>query len=152
VRRVFLAGRVDSTRAELDRTTRTLRDFEVANRDWMQSPVLKARHGDLERQQAIAEDLYVTTRRDYEQARVAEVNDAALITVIDPPVQPEKKQFPRIGLTLGVATVLGVLTGLLAAVIGAAAADWGRADPAARRAVSAALSRARDDVRRLGRG
>ena len=82
----------------------------------------------------------------------AEVNDAALITVIDPPVQPEKKQFPRIGLTLAVATVLGGLCGLLAAIIAAAAADWGRADPTARRAVGAALARARDDVRRLGRG
>lgn len=152
VRRVFLAGRVDSTRAELDRMTRQLRDFEVVNRDWTQSPSLKARHADLERQQAIAEDLYVSTRRDYEQARVSEVNDAALITVIDSPVQPEKKQFPRIGLTLGIATILGGLVGVLAAVIGAAAADWGRADPAARRVVTAAIAQARDDVRRLRRG
>lgn len=152
VRRVFLAGRVDSTRADLDRATRVLRDFEVLNRDWTQSPTLKARHADLQRQQGIAEDLYVSTRREYEQARVAEVNDAALITVIDSPVQPEKKQFPRIGLTLGVATVLGTVVGGLVAILGAAAADWGRADPLARRAVAAALAQARADVRRLRRG
>jgi capsule polysaccharide export protein KpsE/RkpR len=152
VRRVFLAGRVDSTRADLDRATRVLRDFEVLNRDWTQSPTLKARHADLQRQQGIAEDLYVSTRREYEQARVAEVNDAALITVIDSPVQPEKKQFPRIGLTLGVATVLGTVVGGLVAILGAAAADWERADPLARRAVAAALAQARADVRRLRRG
>lgn len=151
VRRVFLEGRIDSTRAELAAATRAIRNFEVENRFWRDSPTLKAVHQDLERQQAVAEDLYLSVRRDYEQARLAEVNDAALITVIDAPVVPRKRQFPRVGLTLGVATVLGALAGLLAALIAAAAADWGRADPVARRIVSGALAQAAAEMRALGR-
>lgn len=151
VRRVFLAARVDSTKADLDRTTRALRDFLVENRDWETAPTLKARKLELQRQQDIAEDLYVTTRRDFESARVAEINDAALITVVDSAVAPRKRQFPRIGLTLGVSVAVGLLLGLLCASIGAAFADWAREDPAGSAAVRNAARGLRDDLRALWR-
>lgn len=152
VRRVFLAQRVDSTKADLDRATRALRDFRLENRDYQQSPVLKIRHDEFVRQQDIAEDIYVTTRREYEAARVSEINDAALITIVDSAVEPRKRQFPRIGLTLAVATVVGLVVGLLLAAIAAAGADWARQDPAAASAVRGALAQAGADVRAIWRG
>jgi uncharacterized protein involved in exopolysaccharide biosynthesis len=152
VRRIFLAQRVDSTKADLDRATRVWRDFRQQNRDYSTSPNLMLRDVELKRQAEIAEDIYVTTRRDYETARVAEINDAALITVVDAAVEPRKRQFPRVGLTLAVSTVVGLVVGLLFAAIAAAAADWARQDPASASAVRGALAQAGADLRALWRG
>jgi uncharacterized protein involved in exopolysaccharide biosynthesis len=152
VRRIFLAQRVDSTKADLDRATGAWRDFRQQNRDYSTSPNLKIRDGELQRQADIAEDIYVTTRRDYESARVAEINDAALITVVDSAVEPRKRQFPRIGLTLAVASVVGLVIGLMLAAIAAAAADWARQDPTSAAAVRGALSQAGTELRAIWRG
>jgi uncharacterized protein involved in exopolysaccharide biosynthesis len=149
---VFLASRVDSTRADLARSSKALRDFYAENRDWKTSPVLNGREQDLRRQQEFAEELYLTTRRDFESARVNEINDAALITIVDAAVPPVKKQFPRIGITLGVATVAGLSLGLLLAAIGAVATDWSRREPASAGRLSGAIAQARQEFRETLRG
>jgi uncharacterized protein involved in exopolysaccharide biosynthesis len=152
VKRVFLASRVDSPRADLARSSRALRDFYDENRNWKTSPVLSGREQDLRRQQEFAEELYLTTRRDFEAARVNEINDAALITIVDAAVPPVKKQFPRIGITLGVATVAGLSLGLLLAALGAVAADWSRRTPASADRLARALAQARGELRVTVRG
>jgi uncharacterized protein involved in exopolysaccharide biosynthesis len=149
VRRVFLASRVDTTKRELDRVTRQLRDFELENREWESSPALRFRQNELRRQADVAEDLYLSTKRDFEGARLSEINDAALITVVDSAVPPRRRQFPRVPITLGASMAAGLMLGVLLAAIAAAWSDWTRADPEGSAAVRSALTQFRREMRRV---
>lgn len=149
VRRVFLASRVDSTKRELDRVTRQLRDFQIENREWESSPALRFRQAELQRQTDVAEDLYLSTKRDFEGARLSEINDAALITVVDSAVPPRRRQFPRIPITLGASMAAGLVLGVLLAAIAAAWSDWTRADPEGSAAVRSALTQFRREMQRV---
>jgi uncharacterized protein involved in exopolysaccharide biosynthesis len=56
--------------------------------------------------------MYLTLRREYETARIQEVNDAPVITVVDPAVPPHKKSRPKRALLVLMALALAGLSGL----------------------------------------
>src|SRR5438132_8548828 len=43
----------------------------------------------------IRQEVSLTLRREYETARIEEVNDTPVITVIDPPVPPHERSSPK---------------------------------------------------------
>lgn len=155
-RRLFLERRLESAQAELARAEIALRDFNANNRVIGGSPGLLYQAGLLERRVSLATDNYMSVRREYESARVSEINDTPLITPVDSAIPPRKRTFPRIGITLMVTTVMGVLLGLLAATVATVVADWARREPETAARLRSAFDRVRRELpggrRRAARG
>jgi capsule polysaccharide export protein KpsE/RkpR len=82
-----------------------------------QLPNLSVRWADLYRRVKIQETVFDLLSQEYEMARIQEVKELPVISVIDPPSWPEKRSFPPRRLTILVVTVLAVVAtaiGLLA--------------------------------------
>ena len=123
-KREFVERRAGEARRDLTLAESRLRDFYEQNRQWRTSPALTFEQGQLDRQVTIANDIYMTLSRELETARISELNDAALITVVDSAVAPRRALWPRYPLALGAAVVVGLLFGLMAAGLAALVAHW----------------------------
>jgi len=93
-RRKFVEQRLTDGEGALRLAEEQLKSFNQLNRSWQQSPQLAFEEGRLRRQVDIQKELYLTLRREYETARIEEVNDTPVITVIDPRNFPRRKRVP----------------------------------------------------------
>ncbi len=112
-RREFLESRVAAALAELRATEDSQRLFYERNRQWQNSPSLLVEERRRRRQAETANDLYLTLRRDFESARVDEVNTTPVITVVDAAVPPRRRWWPQRTLFVLTAAVLGAVLGVL---------------------------------------
>jgi len=94
-RRKFIEQRVAFAERDLHDAEEALKRFYQTNRSWQQSPQLIFEEGRLRRQVDVRQELYLTLRRGYETARVEEVNDTPVITVIDSAAVPQRKSGPK---------------------------------------------------------
>jgi uncharacterized protein involved in exopolysaccharide biosynthesis len=115
--RQFVAGRLAETEAVLAGAENALRDFLDANRQYQNSPQLQFERDRLQRQVTHQQELYTGLQEALENARIGEVRDTPVITVIqapEQPVYPDSRRLARrgilgliVGLMLGVAVALG---------------------------------------------
>ena len=101
----------DSAERELRAAEDRLKSFYEQNRSWEHSPALQYRLGQLQRQVDIEKEVYLTLRRDLETARIDEVNDLPLISVIDVAV-PSRERKPRRALVVIASLVVGAVLSL----------------------------------------
>jgi uncharacterized protein involved in exopolysaccharide biosynthesis len=106
-RRRFVEERMSEAGQELRDAEEALQSWLERNRQWAGSPELQFQHDRLERQVTIKQEVFTTLRRSYEEARIQEVNDTPVITVIDRAVPPEKKSSPKRKLNVILAFFLG---------------------------------------------
>lgn len=150
-KRVFLEGRVNLAREGLQVAEARHRAFLDQNRSWRTSPTLIFEERQLQRDEDQTADLYDMLQKQLEAALLDEVNDAALITVVDSAVAPRKAQWPRYGV-LGLSTLLaGLLLGFLLAGAAAILADWRSRNPDSATAFGDSLGRVRHEIRRVFR-
>jgi uncharacterized protein involved in exopolysaccharide biosynthesis len=109
--RKFVEQRLAEGERELRGAEEDLRTFYERNRSWQPSPQLTFEEGRLRRQVEIRQELYLTLKREYETARIQEVNDTPVITVIDAAASPSKKSKPKRALLVVIALVLGAMLG-----------------------------------------
>ncbi|HZI99500.1 MAG TPA: hypothetical protein VFD22_02475, partial [Gemmatimonadaceae bacterium] len=146
-KRQFLEGRHDSAQGQLRIAEEKQRFFYEQNRGLLTSPSLKAEESRIKREVDLASDLFMSIQAQLETARLDEINDAALITVIDKAIPPRKAQWPRYGALLITATALGLVFGFLIAGSLAVLADWRLRNPESWSDFEHSLGRARSDVR-----
>jgi uncharacterized protein involved in exopolysaccharide biosynthesis len=148
-KRRFVEQRVAEGEGDLKNAEEALRGFYEKNRSWQQAPQLVFEEGRLRRQVDIRQDLYLTLRREYESARIEEVNDIPVITVIDPAVPPQRRSWPKRALLVTLALVLGFMVST-AWAFGADYLDRARQDGESDYLEFASLmTRARQDVSRM---
>jgi len=128
-KRAFLQMRHDSAQTALRAAEERQRVFYEQNRGFITAPSLKYEEQRIRRDVDLASDLYINLDRQLEVARIDEINDAALITVIDSAVMPRKAQWPRYGAMLLSGTLIGLLMGVLVAGSAAILADWRERNP-----------------------
>ncbi|HUQ19156.1 MAG TPA: GNVR domain-containing protein [Gemmatimonadaceae bacterium] len=128
-KREFLQMRHDSARTALRDAEERQRLFLEQNRGLIMAPSLKFEEQRLTRDVDLANDLYINLDKQLEVARIDEINDAALITVIDSAVVPRKARWPRYGVMVFTALILGTLAGLTLAGSAAVMADWRERNP-----------------------
>jgi G-rich domain on putative tyrosine kinase len=121
--------RHDSAQTALRAAEERQRVFYEQNRGFISAPSLKYEEQRIRREVDLASDLYINLDRQLEVARIDEINDAALITVIDSAVVPRKAQWPRYGVLLLSGTLVGLLIGILVAGSAAVLADWRERNP-----------------------
>jgi len=69
------------------------------------------------------ETIFDILARQYELAKLDEAREGALVQVVDPAIPPDRKSFPKRTLIVAVATLAGLLVGILAAFV---QAGWAR--------------------------
>lgn len=115
-RREFVEDRVTAANLELRDAEERLRNFVERNRLWQQSPELQLQYERLEREVQVAQEVYLTLKRTYEEARVEEVNDTPVLTVVDSAIAPVRHTRPRRGTSLALALIFGTALGVAGAL------------------------------------
>ncbi len=147
-RRDFLETRVAAALTELRATEDSQRLFYERNRSWENSPGLLVEERRVRRQVETANSLYLSLRQQYETARIDEVNNTPVITVVDRAVPPRRREWPRFGLLLGAAAVLGTGLGTLAAAAWELLGHWARHNPEQAALLRAAFARTTREIAR----
>jgi uncharacterized protein involved in exopolysaccharide biosynthesis len=115
-RRVFVEQRLAEIEDSVRRAEQDLRTFYERNRSWDQSPQLRVEEGRLRRQLDIRQEVHLTLAREFETARIEEVNDTPVLTVLDPAVPPQRRSHPRRAALALVATAFGLILSVLLAI------------------------------------
>lgn len=145
-KRVYLQERLADAKGALAAAQVRYRDFLAANRQWQQSPMLSSDQQSLQQSTEIARDLYLTLEKQFETARLDEFNDAALITVVDSAVTPQRPEWPRYSILVPAALIGGLIAGVLVAGVATVYADWTRREPVAARRLRSALRGGRESA------
>jgi uncharacterized protein involved in exopolysaccharide biosynthesis len=110
--RRFVEARVAEAKDTLHAAESRLQAFLQRNRAYQSAPSLLFEHDRLQRDVTMQQQLYTTLSQSFEVARIDEVRNTPVITVMEPPDLPAKPD-PRLAL------VKGVLAGLLGLGLGA---------------------------------
>jgi uncharacterized protein involved in exopolysaccharide biosynthesis len=105
--RRFVGERLATVEQELHRAEDSLLLFLRQNRRYQDSPLLNFVAGRLERQVQFRQEIFTALSREYEEARIAEVRDTPVLTIIDPAVPPDKKTHPRRRLLVFLGMLIG---------------------------------------------
>jgi uncharacterized protein involved in exopolysaccharide biosynthesis len=116
-RRQFTEQRLGSVQKELREAERQLQAFYARNQRWEQSPQLVFEEAQLSREAQTLQQVYQTLSQEYETARIQEVNDTPVITIVEHAVPPELRSWPRRTLMVVIALVAAGIVGVLAALI-----------------------------------
>jgi uncharacterized protein involved in exopolysaccharide biosynthesis len=118
----------------LERRQSQLREAERAqlrflqnNRSYQGSPLLEFQAEQLERTVQLKQEVFLTLTKAHEEARIAEVRDTPVLTVIDSAVAPARRSAPKRVLGTMVALIVGGALGVLLAYIASARARTRRA-------------------------
>jgi uncharacterized protein involved in exopolysaccharide biosynthesis len=111
--KAFVQRQVDEKRAELTQAESDLRNFLESNRMYTQSPELILERNRLQRQVDLRSNLYQSMLQSYEAARIDEMRDIPVISVIEAPEMPIQAD-PRGGVKK---TLIGLAVGLVLGVI-----------------------------------
>jgi uncharacterized protein involved in exopolysaccharide biosynthesis len=139
----FVDSRLKEAEHDLQNAEDTLRTFYERNRLWQQSPAGILEEGRLRRRMTVANEVYLTLRREYETARIEQVDDQPVITIVDTAVAPVRRLWPRPLPVLAAAIAVGLLLGVGAAGIRVLFRDWAARNPATAADLSAATARLR---------
>ncbi len=115
--RAFIEARVHEAEADLGVAEDSLRVFLEANRQWQNSPLLAFRHDGLQRQLTLRQSVLTTLVQSYEQARISEVRDTPVITVLQAPFLPPGPDERRLVLSAALGIVLGGMAGIVFAFL-----------------------------------
>jgi uncharacterized protein involved in exopolysaccharide biosynthesis len=123
--RRFLEGRVETSRDSLRTTEDDLQVFLEHNRSYQNSPQLQFEYDRLQRHVTLQQQGYSTLAQSLEQAKIDQVRNTPVITVVEPPVAPARPD--RRHLLLKAA--LGLVLGGVLAVAWAFGSEWARRAP-----------------------
>jgi uncharacterized protein involved in exopolysaccharide biosynthesis len=113
--RRFAEERLAAAERELRRAEQAHLAFLQRNRAYSESPLLSFEASRLSREVQVKQEVFLTLTKSYEQARISEVRDTPVLTVIDSAVPPALRTRPRRVLGTIVAALLAGLAGVAAA-------------------------------------
>ena len=128
--RAFVEKRQAEALAELRTAEGNLQSFLLQNRDFARSPTLALEHNRLTRTVTMRQNVYTALDAAYEQAKIEEVRDLPVITVVakpEVPLVPESKHGVR---KVAFALIIGLVLGAIVAFVLAGLAASTRAHPA----------------------
>ena len=110
--REFLEGRVEEARKELRSAESELQTFLQQNRQFEKSPELVFQNDRLNRAVTMRQEIYTSLSQSYEQARIEEVKNTPVITVLETPIVPPVRESRGTALKGLLGLVLGILVGV----------------------------------------
>jgi uncharacterized protein involved in exopolysaccharide biosynthesis len=113
--RSFVEARLDEAQEALRAAEDRLERFMENNRLWDNSPELAFQHDRLTRQVAMRQQVYTSLAEAYEQARITEVRNTPVITVVEEPERPVRPDSRQGTMKLALGVVLGGMLGVFLA-------------------------------------
>lgn len=127
--REFLESRLAEAGEDLRAAEADMERFLSENRLYAQSPQLAFEHARRQRRLDLLQQLYISLAQGYEQARVDEVRNTPVITVVDQPRGPAKKTYPNVPVNGLLGLVLGGLVAITVVVVREVVGGARRRDP-----------------------
>jgi uncharacterized protein involved in exopolysaccharide biosynthesis len=115
--RRFTEQRLAEARAELRAAEDRLQSFLQVNREYRSSPRLAFDQDRLSREVIMRQEVYNSVAKAYEVARVEEIRDAPVLTVIERPRVPVAPDTSARRRKLMAGIIIGVLVGIATAVL-----------------------------------
>lgn len=128
--RVFIEARVDSARLALNAAEDAMQGFLQANRRYENSPELTFQAERLQREIARQQQVYTGLVQSFEEARIAEVRDTPVLTVLQTPFFPPGPDDRGLLLAIALGLVLGGMAGVVLAFVIEAVRRPAPGDPA----------------------
>jgi len=113
--RRFSGDRLATAERELRAAEQAHLAFLQRNRAYSESPLLTFEANRLSREVQLKQEIFLTLTKSYEQARISEVRDTPVLTVIDSAVPPVLRTRPRRVLGTIIACLLAGLVGVVVA-------------------------------------
>lgn len=110
--RVFIEGRLAETRQELAEAEGVLRRFLETNRQFASSPELVFEHDRLQREVALRQGVVSSLSQSFEEARISEVRNLPVITILETPEAPIRHDGRGLALRGVLALLLGGMLGV----------------------------------------
>ncbi len=107
-KRIFIEARIEEVFNALQEAEKAEEQFRLENKNIIQSPTLTMKIKRLFREVELQNSLYVSLKSQYENAKIEEVQKAAMIQVIDGPLKPFRLTSPRIAISLILALFFGL--------------------------------------------
>ena len=130
-RREFAARELVRARNELADAEATMRSFLEANRAGLESPRLNFQRQQHQRRIEVLNELYGRLARELQEAKVDEVRDTPVFTVVQQPEPPVYRDFPRRTRMTLAGGLMGGAAAILWIVLAASARSARQLDPAA---------------------
>ncbi|HJQ11884.1 MAG TPA: GNVR domain-containing protein [Gemmatimonadaceae bacterium] len=115
--RKFTEARVAEAAEELRVAENRLQDFSQRNREFGGSPALGFERDRLNREVVMRQQVYTSLAQAYEQAKIDEVRESSLITVLDPPTAPARPNSRGVITRFVSGLVLGAMLGIFIAIL-----------------------------------
>ncbi|MFQ5746582.1 MAG: hypothetical protein ACE5HF_05105 [Gemmatimonadota bacterium] len=147
--RRFIEERLRESQRALEAAEDTVEDFVRRNRRYEGAPELQFAYDRLQRRVALQQQIHTSLSESYEKAKIEEVRNTPVITVVEPPVFPVKPNRRRLILKGIVGLAVGALGALLWVLGREFLADARRRDPGTYRELETLRRETREDVRRL---
>jgi uncharacterized protein involved in exopolysaccharide biosynthesis len=128
--RTFIEARVDSARVALDAAEDSMQRFLQVNRRIEDSPELAFQRDRLQREISRQQQVYTGLVQSFEQARIAEVRDTPVLTILQAPYLPPGPDDRSLLLALALGVVLGGMGGVVLAFVVEAIRRPAPGDPA----------------------
>ena len=129
-RRRFAEREIVRARRDLSNAEAELRQFLESNRAGRDAPRLEVRRGQLERRIEILQDTYGRLAAELEEAKIDEVRDLPVLTLLQEPKPPVDRDFPRRARITITGAVLGAFLAVVWIALGASGLTARRLDPA----------------------
>ncbi len=114
--RAFIEDRMHAAQGELEDAENQLEVFLRQNRTYQTSPKLTIEAGRLQRRIDLRQQTYTTLVGEYEEARIREIRNTPVITIVDPPEGSARVRFKVVVLVL-VGLMAGAASGVLLAFL-----------------------------------
>lgn len=115
--RRFVEGRLQQAERELRESEDRLQAFLTANRTFSNSPQLQFQHDRLQRDVLARQEVYNSLAQSFEQARIEEVRNTPVVTVVEGPITPVKPDSRKLLFKAVLALVIGGLLVVVAVVL-----------------------------------
>lgn len=110
--RRFIEERLAEAQEELLEAEEELKSFLENNRAFQNSPELAFEHDRLQRQVRMRQEIFTSLNQSYEEARISEVRNTPVITVVERPEVPVRADRRLLGLKVLVGLVVGGMLGV----------------------------------------
>lgn len=128
--RAFLSEQIGRIERELLEAEEALQTFLRGNRRYQDSPELTFEFDRLQRRVALQQQIYTSLSEALQEARINEVRNTPVITVIDAPDLPARPDRRRLILKAVLGVLAGAMLGLLWAFASAAVSSTRQREPA----------------------
>jgi uncharacterized protein involved in exopolysaccharide biosynthesis len=130
VERQFVEARFEEAERELRAAERGLEQFLIHNRAYS-TPQLRFEEGRLQQEVTLREQIYASLAQNYEQARIDEVRNTPVITVVEHPAGSAQQEGVGMKRALILASLAGAVIGFMIAILSEIIAETRRRDPQA---------------------